>query len=161
MLLNRTDLAFDRQQQGDSDLDGRRLVNNLNANRRWQGNQLSLQYGAKFVFDTIDDRRVDGYTDLIGVEWRRDLNERWDIGWQSSLLHSWEPGVMDYSYGLSVGVTAAKNAWVSVGYNIEGFSDADFSAAEYTAQGLYLKLRVKLDQDGVRALWNNRRGVFR
>lgn len=162
LVLNRTDLGLDRQQQAaGADLDGRRLVNNLNANRRWEHNQLSLQYGAKFVFDTIDDTRVEGYTDLIGVEWRRDLSERWDIGWQSSLLHSWEPGVMDYSYGLSVGMTPARNAWISVGYNLEGFTDADFSGAEYTAQGLYLKLRVKLDQDSVRELWNNRRGVFR
>jgi len=68
---------------------------------------------------------------------------------------------MDYSYGLSVGMTPARNAWISIGYNLEGFTDADFSGAEYTAQGLYLKLRVKLDQDSVRELWNNRRGVFR
>ncbi|MDP2228584.1 MAG: hypothetical protein Q8J78_14030, partial [Moraxellaceae bacterium] len=161
ILLNRTDLAFDKLRQSGSTLAGRRLVNNLNASRRWEQDQLSLQYGAKFVFDTIDGERVAGYTDLIGVEWRRDLNERWDVGAQTSLLHSWEPGVMDYSWGLSVGVTPMKNAWVSLGYNFKGFTDADFSAAQYTAEGFYLKMRLKVDQDSLRELWNNRHGVFR
>lgn len=160
IVLDRLDLGIDRRRSATADYKGQRLVNNLNASRRWQANQLSLQYGAKFVFDTVDDRRYSGYTDLIGVEWRRDLDARWDIGWQSSLLHSWQPGILDYSYGPSVGMTPAKNVWVSLGFNFQGFTDADFSAGEYSADGLYLKLRLKLDQHSVRQIWNDARGVF-
>ena len=36
---------------------------------------------------------------------------------------------------------------MSVGYNFVGFTDDDFVAADYTAQGPYLKFRMKLDQD--------------
>ena len=62
-------------------------------------------------------------------------------------LHSWESDVMDYSTGLDVGMTFAKNVWVSVGYNFAGFRDDDFSASRHTAQGPYLQIRIKADQD--------------
>jgi hypothetical protein len=62
-------------------------------------------------------------------------------------LHSWESNVMDYSAGIDVGTTFAKNVWISVGYNFAGFRDDDFSASRHTAQGPYLKIRIKADQD--------------
>jgi uncharacterized repeat protein (TIGR01451 family) len=160
IVLDRLDYGIDGKTTAQGTYDGQRLVNNLNANRRWEDNQLSLQYGAKFVFDTIDATRYSGYTDLIGVEWRRDIDQRWDLGWQNSILHSWVPGIMDMSYGISVGYTPMKNAWASLGYNFEGFSDADFSAGEYSAQGIYLKLRLKVDQHSIKQIWSDARGVF-
>lgn len=33
-----------------------------------------------------------------------------------------------------------------MGYNFDGFTDDDFIAADYTAKGPYLKLRLKFDQ---------------
>ncbi len=54
---------------------------------------------------------------------------------------------MDYSAGIDVGTTFAKNVWISVGYNFAGFRDDDFSASRHTAQGPYLKIRIKADQD--------------
>ena len=40
-----------------------------------------------------------------------------------------------------------QNAWVSLGYNLLGFQDEDFSAADYTAQGPFVRFRIKFDQD--------------
>ena len=37
--------------------------------------------------------------------------------------------------------------WISVGYNFDGFRDDDFEASRYTAQGPYIKFRMKADQD--------------
>jgi hypothetical protein len=79
---------------------------------------------------------------------------------RSSVLHSWGPGTMDYSYGISVGVTPMPNAWVSLGFNFQGFKDGDFSGAEYSAKGLYLKMRLKVDQDSLKQIWNDTRGAF-
>lgn len=160
IVLDRLDLGVERLSNASGAFNGRRLVNNLNANHRRDRHQVSLQYGSKFVLDTIDAARYSGYTDLVGIEWRHDLSPRWDIGWRNSILHSWTPGVMDYQYGIAVGMTPVKNAWVSLGYNVEGFFDADFSAGEYTAQGLYLKMRLKVDQHSIRQIWNDARGVF-
>jgi uncharacterized repeat protein (TIGR01451 family) len=161
IFLEQLDYGLDRQVAvGSSSIEGHRLVNNLNASRRWEADQLSVQYGAKFVLSTIDSTRVSGYTDLMGAEWRHDLNERWDIGWRHSVLHSWQSGVVDYSYGISVGVTPMRNAWISLGFNFEGFKDADFSGAEYSAKGVYLKMRLKVDQDSLKQIWNDTRGAF-
>ena len=51
-----------------------------------------------------------------------------------------------------MGVRPVKNLWTSIGFNFEGFVDNDFSAANYTAQGVYLKLRFKADQDTLASL---------
>lgn len=161
IVLEQLDYGLDRHDGVNTNaIEGHRLVNNLNASKRWDKDQLSLQYGAKFVFATIDGSRVNGYTDLMGVEWRHDFAERWDFGLHSNALHSWGPGVMDYSYGISVGVTPIKNAWISLGYNFEGVSDPDFSGAEYSNKGIYLKMRLKVDQDSLKQIWNDGRGVF-
>lgn len=160
-LLEQLDYGFDRRDAAIGNaIEGHRLVHNLNASKRWDDDQLSIQYGAKFVFATIDSTRVNGYTDLMGVEWRHDISERWDVGLRSSALHSWGPAVMDYSYGISVGVTPVRNAWISLGYNFEGVQDADFSGADYSAQGVYLKMRLKVDQDSLKQIWNDSRGAF-
>src|SRR5690606_9568498 len=45
----------------------RKLVNNFNAN--WMPNrrtQIALQYGAKYVFDSLNGKSYHGFTDLLG-----------------------------------------------------------------------------------------------
>ena len=131
-----------------NDLHTRKLVNNLHANwvpdRRWQ---VSLQYGGKYAFDHIDGQGYGGYTDLSGLEIRRNLGSHWDIGLHGSALHSWQARVLDYGLGASVGYQAFENAWLTVGYNLIGFDDKDFGSAGYRAQGLFVALRMKFDQD--------------
>jgi len=147
LLLDRLDLLADRQTSATSTLRGWRLVNNLNLNCRvGRRTQISLQYAAKYVLETIDGSEYRGYTDLVGFEGRYDLTERWDIGAYASMLHSWNGGQYQYRLGASVGCQVITNAWVSLGYNLLGFTDPDFSAAEYTAQGPYLRFRLKFDQ---------------
>jgi hypothetical protein len=47
-------------------------------------------------------------------------------------------------------MTVARNMWASLGYNWDGFRDDDFTASDYTAEGVYLKFRLKFDQHSVR-----------
>ena len=153
--LNSEWIWLDRLQyvhESSQDLAGRlltrKLINNLNAN--WLPNrqtQIALQYGVKYVRDSIDAAAYKGFTDLIGIEARRDIGERWDIRLHTGMLHSWQAGMRDYQLGASIGFKLADNAWLSVGYNQRGFVDADFSGAEYRARGLYLNLRVTFDED--------------
>jgi hypothetical protein len=132
-------------------MDNRRVVNNLNANYKPDSRtQISLQYGAKYVFETIDSKDYSGYTDLMGIEGHYDLTKDWDIGVAGRILHSWTVGQYLYSSGASIGYNIVQNAWVSLGYNFTGFSDKDFSAANYTAQGPYIRFRFKFDQESVK-----------
>jgi uncharacterized repeat protein (TIGR01451 family) len=126
----------------------RKLINNLNAN--WKPDirtQVAFQYGAKYVLDRIDGSDYDGYTDLVSIELRHDLSQSWDVGVHAGALHSWNGGQIDYNLGASVGYRALDNTWVSVGYNVLGFTDNDFSGAEYRSKGPYANISMKFDQD--------------
>ena len=57
-----------------------------------------------------------------------------------------------FAPAVSVGYNLFKNAWVSAGYNFSGFEDADFSEADYTAQGPFVTFRVKFDQQSVKEM---------
>lgn len=43
-----------------------------------------------------------------------------------------------------------ENAWISVGHNFAGFTDKDFSDANYTAQWAFIQYRFKFDQNSVK-----------
>ncbi len=159
IILDRLDFYFDKFDGNDSDYRDQRLVNNLHANFKPNRKvQFSFYSGIKYVHDTIDGRTYSGVTDMHAAETRYNINKRWDLGAHGSVLHSWNSNNMGYSAGLSVGCMVVDNTWVSVGYNIEGFTDDDFDSAHYTAKGIYLRLRMKFDQQSVReaAAWLNR-----
>jgi hypothetical protein len=109
--------------------------------------QISLQYGAKYVLENIDNTEYKGYTDLFGTEIRHDLTQRWDIGAWALVMNSHNSGVSNYGLGASIGFKIIDNAWVAFGYNVRAVSDRDFSAASYRAKGPFLTLRMKVDQD--------------
>lgn len=147
-VLDRFDVIDESLDGGLGSLRTRKLVNNLNANYTPSANtQWSFQYGAKYVFDRIDGAEYTGYTDLVGVEVRRELGRRFDVGASASVLNSWGSDVRDYATGVSVGFRLLDNTWIAVGYNLHGFRDRDFAGAEYRARGFYLSLRAKFDQD--------------
>ena len=146
-LLNRTDLLFETRDNAAFDTRSRKWVNNANANYKPPGpHQVSLQLGIKYVVDSIDDQEYSGFTTLVGAEYRYDFARRWDLGIHASALNSFEAGNMQYSSGISIGHNLFQDTWISVGYNVVGFDDDDFVAAEYTARGPFVKLRVKFDQ---------------
>jgi len=148
IVFDRFELKYDEQSGLTNSFESARVVNNLHAN--WQLDpklQLGLQYGARYVASTFEGEKYDGISDILGFDLRRQLTRRFDLGAHTAVLHSWESDVMDYSTGFDVGMTLAKNVWISLGYNFAGFRDDDFSASRHTAQGPYLSIRIKADQD--------------
>jgi len=146
-FLNRIDLIFDDTQLIGSEEISRRLINNFNANRRISARtQLSLQYAFKYVKNTFDGTDYSGYTDLIGLDFRRGFKNKWDWGAHTSVYHSYESKIVDFGLGLDVGFNVRDNMWVTLGYNVAGFHDSDFTSARYTAQGPYLQISIKADQ---------------
>ena len=146
-VLDKMDLIYEEHAGGGLDYDSWRLVNNLNLNykvmHKWQ---MSVKYGAKYVSDHISGRDYRGYTDLTGLEGRYNLNPTWDVGAHADSLRSWHAGQSDNRLGLSVGYNPAMNIWLSFGYNFKGFYDRDFSRADYTMHGLFIRFRLKFDQ---------------
>ncbi len=148
IVLDRLDLKQESRSDALGEFESARVINNMNAN--WQMNpwtQLGLQLGARYVRSTFDDERYGGVSTLYGFDARRDLTNRFDIGAHGTLLNSLDSGVSDASVGVDVGMVVARNIWISIGYNFAGFRDDDFEASRYTAQGPYIKFRMKADQD--------------
>lgn len=147
-FLNRTDLVFERREDAAFDTRTRKWVNNFNANYKpGLKHQLAFQVAFKYVVENIDKEEYDGITSLLGAEYRYDISARWDVSMRSAVRSSHQGGTARYSYGAAIGHSIRPNMWLSVGYNVEGFEDDDFIAADYTAKGPYLKLRMKFDQD--------------
>ncbi|HEX6637114.1 MAG TPA: OmpA family protein, partial [Steroidobacteraceae bacterium] len=148
IVFDRLELKYDERSDLLSSVESSRIVNNLHANRQLTPDlQFGFQYGVRHVSSTFEGEEYSGVSDIAGFDLRRQLTRRFDLGGHVATLHSWESNLLDYSAGLDVGVTFARNVWISVGYNFAGFRDDDFSASRHTAQGPYLKVRIKADQD--------------
>lgn len=129
------------------------IVNNMNLNVKLdRKTQVSLQYGAKYLFERIDGMNLDGYTDVTGLELRRDLFGSWDIGGRVGMRHSWSDGNIEELYSVSLGYVLMKNLWVSAGYNWGGYRDRDFSEGNWTTRGPFVSFRYKFDQETVKEL---------
>ena len=152
-VLNRFDLSYDNVQDQGSKIRQRKVVNNLNLNYTNDPvHQFATHLGLKYNLDNIDGEEYDGFTGLLGFQYRYDVNARLDLSLHGDVLYSTNANNYRYSFGPSVGVNVYKNLWVSVGYNVDGFEDDDFTSAEYTASGPYIKMRFKFDSDTVKSI---------
>ncbi len=150
VIFNRLDV---KQQAVDLETKSWKAVHNLALNAQASERlQLSVNHGLKYSAFSASGADLSGVTQLAGVEARYDVTERIDIGFHAEALYSWNAGSLQYSYGPSIGASPAKNVWLSFGWNFAGFTDEDFAAAEYSANGPYLKLRIKFDQHTARGL---------
>jgi hypothetical protein len=128
-----------------------KVVDNLQGNYTVEDRyQISMYYGAKLARFAFDTGNYQGYTDIIGSEFRYDIKPKWDVGLLVSRIHSWSSGTVNGSYGLETGWQVGTNAWVSLGYNFSGYYDPDFTANHYTAKGVFLRFRFKFDQDTIK-----------
>ena len=144
-----------------------RIINNLAVNYRTgpeglgHGTEATVYYGAKYVAGRFADDTYDGYIDVTGFELRQDIGTRFDIGVSGSVQHAWSRSAWSWSGGPSVGVSPARNTWISAGYNVSGYRDRDFEDDRYTRQGPYVTMRLKFDQATIsgatRALFGGRR----
>jgi hypothetical protein len=153
VLLERLDLERNDQTDPLASYATARVVNNLNLH--WQvGPKLELgtQLGARFARSTIDGERYAGWSSLLGIDLRRDITKTLDIGLHGSELTSFAAGTREQSFGLDIGINAARNLWLAVGYNFRGFRDDQFDASRFTATGPYIRFRFKTDQDTLRDL---------
>ncbi len=119
---------------------------------------LNTRYGVKYTQSRDAAGRHTDLMHFVGAEYRHDVTEKLDLGVHGALMHSARAGTA-HSFGLSVGMTPFENGWVSVGYNLSGFRDADFSAQGHTDRGAFLQFRLKFDQHSMRDLLARQNGV--
>jgi hypothetical protein len=99
----------------------------------------------------VNERFVGGVRDdytawLTGGRITWDVSERWDLGLQHHLLWSRQGDARQSSLGVEAGYLVQSNLWVSVGFNVRGFSDDELQGSTYTREGAYVRLRFKFDE---------------
>ncbi len=153
IVLNRFDISHDKVE---NTLNSTKLVNNLGLNTMLtKRTQLALYHGLKYAKTEFEGAEASGWTHLLGGEVRHDVTRKLDLGLHGYVWHGETTGTTEWAFGPSIGYSPAKNVWASLGYNIQGFKDEDFEAAEYTRDGVFLKVRAKFDQDTVKGLIND------
>lgn len=129
-----------------------KIVNNLGVNAQLTDRlQVAAFHGFKYSRSNFAGDTFDEVTNLVGGELRFDVTKKIDLGLSGSALISGN-GQTDYQIGPSVGIAPADNVWMSLGWNVKGFRDNDFEAAEFSRDGPFIKLRVKFDQHTARGL---------
>jgi len=100
------------------------------------------------VLDTNGNGVYDlkGLSNLFGTDLKYDVGKGVDLGFSGSLRQNPEGSSFSWSGGPTVGIAAMKNGYVSIGYNVTGFSDRDYDASRYTRSGPFVTLRMKFDQ---------------
>jgi len=147
VLFDKLEYLYAKHEESGAVNKTQKLVNNLNLNYLPNDNlELALQYGIKYVFDSIEAYDHKGTTHLLGVDTSWKLNDRWDIGVQGGLLYAQSSDNYEYNAGAYLSYNLFEDAWLSLGYNIEGFEDEDFELQNYRKEGAYVQFKMKFNQ---------------
>ncbi len=145
----------------DGDATSRRLVGSWSTNwspRGWDEDEFGIDQqtrrdeytlflGARYNFDEFEGTEFSGTTVLAGADARIGIGDRFEIGATGTVRANLEDNVTSFAYGPTIGFVPVDGMLLTVGYNIEGFRDGDFSAARNTDEGLFAAARFKFDTD--------------
>ncbi len=149
----------------DGDAISRRMVASLSAD--WSPSQareaigdsgfgvrpaFGLFVGLRHGFDSYGDLGIGGTSLLGGLDTRIDVGERFAIGTRATLRSSLEDRVTAYSGGPYFGFVPVDGMMVTLGYNLAGFSDPDYSGASNTEEGIFVSMAMKLDDQTLGSL---------
>ena len=144
----------------------KRVINSLSVNwspvtkseGRYLGrSEVSLFWGTRYVADRIDQDDVSGWSNVVGADIRFDLSQTVDVGLAGTVRESNGGKAISYSGGPSISLSPFENSYITLGYNVVGFHDRDYSDARYTRSGPYVTLRLKFDQNSLGGLGLGRR----
>lgn len=140
----------------DGDAKAQRLVASLSTNWSPRGKddgemvrrtEIGLFLGARYNFDKFEGFDLGSTTVLGGVDARIGVGERFEIGGTATVRANLDEGTTSFAVGPQVGFSPAKDTLITIGYNVTGFRDPDFSAARHTEKGLFAAIRLKFDAD--------------
>ena len=144
----------------------KRIINSLSINwspvtkseGRYLGrSEVSLFWGSRYVADRIDQDDLSGWSNIVGADIRFDLGEKIDVGLAGTLRESNGGRAISYSGGPSVSLSPIENSYITIGYNVVGYHDRDYSDVRYTRSGPYVTLKLKFDQNSLSGLGFGRR----
>jgi uncharacterized repeat protein (TIGR01451 family) len=148
----------------DGDARSTRLLNSLTVNWSpmdrdddnglWhETGEYSLFWGVRYNSDRIGLDDVSGWSTVIGGDFRFDLSEMVGFGVAGNVRFGTDARTTAYSAGPQIILTPFENANLVLGYNFAGYRDRDFEDARYSRSGVYVTLRLKIDQTTLAGLF--------
>jgi uncharacterized repeat protein (TIGR01451 family) len=150
----------------DGDATSRRLVASLSTNfaprsaengAEVRRHEVALFLGARHNFDEFEGTEFSGTSVLVGGDARIGIGEHIELGASTTVRTNLTDEVISFAYGPTIGVSPVKGMLVTMGYNVEGFRDGDFSAARNTDEGVFAAVRMAFDADSLGFLGLGRR----
>lgn len=110
-----------------------------------QRTEIGLFAGVRQSLDEYDGFDLKGTTLMGGADVRVGITDKVDIGGRATIRANVSEGSYSFAVGPEIGFSPVDNMLLSVGYNVVGFRDHDFSAARSTDKGLFATFRMKFD----------------
>ncbi len=143
------------------DASSSRLIGSVSANwspRGWdedengvkqqvRRDEYSLFLGVRYNLDEFEGTEFSGTSVMAGVDARIGIGDKFELGATGTVRTNLEDDVTSFSYGPQVGFSPTDDVLLTIGYNVEGFRDADFAGARSTDKGVYASVRMKFDTD--------------
>ncbi|MGZ9711398.1 carboxypeptidase regulatory-like domain-containing protein [Glaciimonas sp. GNP009] len=124
------------------------LISSHASYRPYDALTVSARYAFKHVTETGHGQRSAMHGHLLSGRLARDITAKWDAGIAGSFFTS-SLGERLHAIGVEAGYQASQDLWVSVGYNVFGFEDREFSQLANTSRGMYFRLRYKFDESSL------------
>ncbi len=107
---------------------------------------LSARYAAKWTISNDSILTSSALTQLAGGRATWDITRKLDFGIAASSTYSAGFATRQYGMGFETGYQLVGNLWISTGYNLVGFRNADLAGEDITRRGAFIRLRFKFDE---------------
>lgn len=110
-----------------------------------QRSEFGLFTAVRYNVDRENDYDLSATALLGGVDAHFGIGERFEIGGSVTVRTTLSDNVTQFAIGPSVGVVPTQDVLLTVGYNVAGYRDRDFSGARNTTSGVFAALKAKFD----------------
>ena len=115
--------------------------------------EYSLFWGVRYASDRIGLDDVSGWSTVVGGDLRFDLSDMIGLGLAGNVRLGTDARTTAYSGGPQIILAPFDNANLVLGYNFAGYRDRDFEEARYSRDGVYVTLRLRIDQTSLAGLF--------
>ncbi len=138
---------------GDPDPRGRRVAGIVSINADGQVSEhdvMSVAWAGKLTREESFVATTSGGGQWARARATRDLARGWDVGWSASVLTGSRWDQRRWGLGAELGKQLPMGVWLTLGFNQFGYRDDELTDQEWTREGGYLRLRMKLDESTLR-----------
>jgi uncharacterized repeat protein (TIGR01451 family) len=111
---------------------------------------LTGKYAGKYRRGHLGGGHFQAYSDMLLAGIIFDLTESWYFGAYTKVMNQYETGMTKLGWIAKIGYRLRKNLLLGAGYNLSQLNDRDLDGEDYRAQGMFMELKFKFDENTFR-----------